>query len=116
MVSSIGSAPSFFDMSQSMRTQRGYGNARALAQASDMSNQLWGVDASTNASLAIFGVDTSSHDGLFAATNEGLESSLTVSMARAAWAKETPSKADERTTAALAEDAGGLGALFDLLA
>lgn len=115
MVSSIGSSSSFYDTAQSMRTQRGYANARALAQASDMSNQLWGVDASTNAALAIFGVDTGSADGLFAATNEGLESSLTLTMARAAWAKDTPTKADERTTAALNEGKG-LGSLFDLFA
>lgn len=115
MVSSIGSS-SLYDAAQSMRTQRGYANARALAQASAMSSQLWGVDPSTNAALAIFGVDTASADGLFAATNEGLESSLTLTMARAAWAKDTPTKADERTAAALAEDKGGLGSLFDLLA
>ncbi len=112
MVSSLG--PSAWDTMQSFRSSRSYGAAQGLANASAMASQLFGADPSTNAALAIFGVDTGSADNLFAATNEGLEASMTITMARAAWAKDTPTKADEVTAKALAGD--GLGDLFDFFA
>lgn len=113
MVSSIGSGGIYSSM-QTFSQQRGNAAASGLAQASVMASSIFGADPSTNAALAVFGVDTSSSDTLFATTSEMLESSMTVAMARAAWAKDTPSKADERTAAALAED--GLGSLVDLFA
>jgi hypothetical protein len=113
MASSIGSS-SIYQSMQTFTTQRSYAAASGLANASAMASSLFGVDASTNAALAIFGIDTASSDNLFAATSEALESSMTLSMARAAWAKDTPTKADERTAEAMNE--GGLGSMFDFLA
>jgi hypothetical protein len=112
MVASIGA--SAWDTMQSYRQSRSYGAAQGLANSSAMASQLFGSDPSTNAAMAVFGIDTASADNLFAATNEGLEASMTMAMARASWAKDTPTKADERTAAALAED--GLGSMFDFLA
>lgn len=112
MVSALG--PSAWDSMQSFRQSRSYGAAQGLANSSAMASQLFGADPSTNAALAIFGVDTASADNLFATTNEGLEASMTLAMARVAWAADTPTKADERTAAALAED--GLGSMVDFLA
>ncbi len=112
MVSSLG--PSAWDTMQSFSSRRSYGAAQGLANASAMANSLFGADPSTNAALAIFGVDTASADNLFAATNEGLEASLTISMARAAWAKDTPTKADEVTAKAMSDN--GLGEIFDFFA
>jgi hypothetical protein len=113
MVSSLG--PSAWDTMQSYRSSRSFGAAQGLANSSAMASQIFGADPSTNAALAIFGVDTGNADNLFAATNEGLEASMTIAMARASWARDTPSKADEVTTKALG---GGddLGSLFDFLA
>lgn len=113
MVSSLG--PSAWDTMQSFRTIRSYGAAQGLANSSAMTSQIFGVDPSTNAALAIFGVDTASHDNLFAATNEGLEASMTLAMARASWARDTPSKADEVTDKAL-NGGGDLGSIFDFFA
>ncbi len=112
MVSSLG--PSAWDTMQSFRTSRSYGAAQGMANASAMASQIFGADPSTNAALAIFGVDTGNADNLFAATSEGIEASMTIGMARAAWAKDTPSKADEATTKALGGD--GLGEIFDFFA
>lgn len=113
MVSSIGSG-SLYGSMQTFSQQRGNAAASGLAQASAMASSIFGADPSTNAALAIFGVDTGSSDSLFSATSEMIESSMTIGMARAAWAKDTPSKADERTAAALAGE--GLGSLVDLFA
>lgn len=112
MVASLG--PSAWDTMQSYRSSRSYGAAQGLANASAMASQLFGADPSTNAALAVFGVDTASADNLFATTSEGIEASMTIAMARAAWAKDTPTKADEVTARALAED--GLGSMFDFFA
>ncbi|WP_296577017.1 hypothetical protein [Phreatobacter sp.] len=112
MVSSLG--PSAWDTMQSFRTSRSFGAAQGLANSSAMTSQIFGVDPSTNAALSIFGIDTGNADSLFAATNEGIEASMTIAMARAAWARDTPSKADEATTKAL--NGGGLGGNFDFFA
>ena len=112
MVSSLG--PSAWDTMQSFRTSRSYGAAQGMANASAMASQIFGADPSTNAALAVFGIDTGNADSLFATTNEGLEASMTIAMARAAWAKDTPSKADEVTDKALNGD--GLGEMFDFFA
>lgn len=113
MVAAVGSG-SIYDSMQAFRTQRGNAAASGLAASSAMASQIFGVDPSTNAALALFGIDTGSADGLFAATSEALESSLTIAMARVSFAQDTPTKADERTAAALAGE--GLGSLVDLLA
>jgi hypothetical protein len=112
MVSALG--PSAWDTMQSFRQSRSYGAAQGLANSSAMASQLFGADPSTNAAMAVFGIDTASADNLFASTAEAFESSLTLTMARVSWAADTPTKADERTAAALAED--GLGSMFDFLA
>lgn len=110
MVASIGA--SAWDTMQSYRQSRSYGAAAGLANSSAMASQLFGADPSTNAALAVFGVDTASADNLFAATNEGLEASMTMAMARVSWAADTPSKADEVTAKAM----GGSGSLVDFFA
>ena len=107
MVSSLG--PSAYDTMQTFRTQRSYAAASGLANASAMSSQLFGVDSSTNAALAIFGIDTASSDNLFAMTSEALEASSTISMARVSWETELPTKADEVTAKAM-------GSMFDFFA
>jgi hypothetical protein len=112
MVSSLG--PSAWDTMQSFSNRRSFGAAQGLANSSAMASTLFGADPSTNAALAVFGIDTGSADSLFAATREGREASMTIAMARVAWAKDTPTKADEVTAKALAGN--GLGSLFDLLA
>lgn len=112
MVASLGA--SAWDTMQSFRTSRSYGAAQGMANASAMASQIFGSDPSTNAALAIFGVDTGNSDNLFAATNEGLEASMTIAMARASWAKDTPTKAEELTDKALGGD--GLGEIFDFFA
>lgn len=113
MVSSIGSG-SIYGSMQTFSQQRGNAAASGLAQSSAMASAVFGADPMSNAALAVFGIDTGSSDSLFAATSEMIESSMTIGMARAAWAKDTPSKADERTAAALAGD--GLGSMIDLFA
>lgn len=112
MVASLGA--SAWDTMQSFRSSRSYGAAQGLANSSAMASQIFGSDPSTNAALAVFGIDTANSDSLFAATNEGIEASMTIAMARASWARDTPSKADEVTDKAL--NGGGLGEIFDFFA